>query len=480
MNQIKPLWQHQLDGIKLSVVKKDLGLLFEQGTGKTRTMIEILRRKYAEAGKLRKTLIFAPVIVCENWKKEFKMYSKVNQSDILVLTASGKKRIEEFTKAVGPTLSSAKIVVTNYEAAQMEDFYKLIMMWQPEILVCDESQRLKNHESKRAKAVMHLADLSQHNYILTGTPILNSAMDVFMQFRVLDRGETFGKNFYSFRNQYFQDANAGFKSKQNYFPKWEERVDTYGELQDRIQKKAIRVLKKDCLDLPPLVRTQLPVTLSKEQAKAYREMYTDYITWIDSKSSEPKAIVAQLAITKALRLQQIVSGFVNDENGTAHRLPCPRLDVLEDLLTSIDASAKIIIWATFKENYKQIAEVCQRVGRVYKELHGDISHKDREIGMNEFRTDPSVTVMIANQGAGGVGVNLVEASYSIYYSKGFKLEDDLQSSARNYRGGSEMHSKITRIDLVCNGTIDELINEALENKEQIGNQILGWSKNMQL
>ena len=181
-----------------------------------------------------------------------------------------------------------------------------------------------------------------------------------------------------------------------------------------------------------------------------------------------------------MRLQQIVSGFVNDENGTAHRLPCPRLDVLEDLLTSIDASAKIIIWATFKENYKQIAEVCQRVGRVYKELHGDISHKDREIGMNEFRTDPSVTVMIANQGAGGVGVNLVEASYSIYYSKGFKLEDDLQSSARNYRGGSEMHSKITRIDLVCNGTIDELINEALENKEQIGNQILGWSKNMQL
>jgi len=480
MSQVKPLWNHQVHAVAVAMRMRDLGLFMEMGVGKSRTMIEILRRKYAEAGKLRKTLIFAPVIVCENWKKEFKMYSKVNQSDILVLTASGKKRVQEFVNGVGTTLSTSKIVVTNYEATQMEDLYKLIMMWQPEILVCDESQRLKNHESKRAKAVMHLADISQHNYLLTGTPILNSAMDVFMQFRVLDRGETFGKNFYSFRNQYFQDANAGFKSKQNYFPKWEERVDTYSELQERIQKKAIRVLKKDCLDLPPLVRTQLPVTLSKEQAKAYREMYSDYITWIDSKSSEPKAIVAQLAITKALRLQQIVSGFVNDENGTAHRLPCPRLDVLEDLLTSIDASAKIIIWATFKENYKQIAEVCERVGREYRELHGDISHKDREIGMNEFRTDPKVTVMIANQGAGGVGVNLVEASYSIYYSKGFKLEDDLQSSARNYRGGSEMHTKITRIDLVCTGTIDEMINEALERKEDIGKNILGWSKNMEI
>ena len=218
---MRPLWAHQVQAIKAGLALRDLGLFFEMGTGKTRTMIEILRRKYAEKGQLRKTLILAPVIVCENWKQEFKMYSKVPQGEIVVLTKSGSKRVSEFITAAGEDLSKAKIIVTNYESMQMEDLYKLFMLWNPDIMVCDESQRLKNPDSKRAKAVMHLADLTQHNYILTGSPILNSAMDAYMQFRVLDRGETFGKNFFAFRNSYFSDANAGFKSKQAYFPKWE-------------------------------------------------------------------------------------------------------------------------------------------------------------------------------------------------------------------------------------------------------------------
>ena len=476
----RPLWQHQVQAIRASTVLKDLGLFFEMGTGKTRTMIEILRRKYAEKNQLRKTLILCPVIVCENWKKEFKMYSKIGQQHITVLKGSHTKRIEVLINAVGETLREPHILITNFEAMQMEDLYKLIMMWQPEIIVVDESQRLKNHESKRAKAVMHLADLTAHNYILTGSPILNSAMDAFMQFRVLDRGDTFGKNFYTYRNTYFEDANAGFKSKQSYFPKWEERPDTYDQLQHKIKAKAIRVLKKDCLDLPPLIRQSIGVSLSKEQAKAYREMYNDFITWVDSKSNEPRAVVATLAITKALRLQQIVSGFVNDEEGVPHRLPCPRLAALEELLTDLPPDTKIIIWAVFKENYKMIAEVCTKVGREYRELHGDISHADRERNLNDFRSDSKVTVMIANQAAGGVGINLVEASYCVYYSKGFSLEQDIQSEARNYRGGSEMHSKVTRIDIVCEGTIDVLINEALATKQQIGDQILGWRENMKL
>ena len=95
--------------------------------------------------------------------------------------------------------------------------------------------------------------------------------------------------------------------------------------------------------------------------------------------------------------------------------------------------------------------------------------------MDRFRKDDSCRVMIANQGAGGAGINLVEASYSIYYSKGFSLEHDLQSEARNHRGGSEIHDKITRIDLVCPNTIDESINEALSNKQHVADRILIWN-----
>lgn len=477
-----PLWQHQVHAIRVAEVNQDLGLLMEMGTGKTRTMIEILRRRYAAVNRLRKTLILCPIIVCENWKAEFKMYSKVSQGDILVLTKSGKQRVNAFINAVGEDLSKAKIVITNYEAMQMEDLYKLIMLWEPEILVCDESQRIKNPQSVRAKAVAQLADLTHHNYILTGTPILDGkGMDAFMQFRVLDRGQTFGKNFFGFRNRFFYDENAGM-NKENHFPDWQPRLDTYLEFQAMIKRKAIRVLKKDCLDLPPFVRQVVHCELSREQVKAYKEMYNEYITFIESKQGEPQAVVAQLAVTKSLRLQQIVSGFVKDENNGIHRLPCPRLTVLKELLEDLVVSGgnKVIVWAVFKENYTMIAELCASLGIDYRTLTGDTPAKERQSNMEDFRSNPDVRVMIANQGAGGVGVNLVEASYAIYYSKGFKLEDDLQSEARNYRGGSEMHTSVTRIDIVAPGTIDELVTEALANKQQVGNQILGWKEKMEL
>lgn len=469
----KSLWAHQEQALKVAEVTPDLGLFFEQGTGKTRTMIEIIRRRYAKVGKIEKTLVLAPVIVCDNWKKEFAMFSKIPQSAIVVLQKSGKKRIETFLKEVGPELLGEKIIITNYEAMEMQDLYKLFMAWGPKNLICDESQRLKNPQSVRAKAVVSLADNTQANFILTGTPILNSAMDSFMQFRVLDRGATFGKNFFAFRNQYFLDENAAFKGKQSYFPKWAPRPESYDQLQEKIKRKALRVLKKDCLDLPPFIRQEAVVELSAPQAKAYKEMMNEYITFIESQQG-PAAVIAQLAVTKALRLQQIVSGFVKDDLGNIHRLPCPRLDALSTLLEDIAPNNKVIVWASFKENYKMIAELCTKLGLGYTEIHGDISKAAVQNNMDIFRTAPGVRVMIANQKAGGVGINLVESNYSIYYSKNFSLEDDLQSEARNYRGGSEVHDKVTRIDLVAKGTIDELVNESLALKQSIGDKILGW------
>ena len=470
---IPNLWKHQADTIARGCREPDLGLLFEQGTGKTRTMIEIIRRLYANYNGVQKTIIFAPKIVNANWKKEFAMFSKINPKDILVLQKAGTKRIKDFLAAVGPDLSGSKIIITNYEAVQMDDLFSLLKQWGPRILVCDESQRVKNPDSLRAKKVVEIADLCAHNYVLTGTPILKNAMDIYMQYRILDRGQTFGRNFFAFRNMYFEDENAGFKGKQSYYPSWIARDEAYDILQDKISKKSVRVLKKDCLDLPPFVRQTVETEMSPEQTKAYKEMLREYITFLD-KQTGPAAVVAQLAVTKSLRLQQIVSGFAKDEHGNIHRLDCPRLKVLEELLDDIARNHKVIVWAVFHENYKMIAELCDALKLPYREIHGGITGPQVQQNMEDFRKDPEVRVMIANQRAGGVGVNLVESDYSIYYSKGYSLEDDLQSEARNYRGGSEIHKSVTRIDIVCPGSIDELVNEALTAKQTISDKILSW------
>ena len=475
MNSSRPLWKHQLNAIGLAGISRDLGLFFEQGTGKSRTTIEILRRKYASQNRVMRTIIFAPIIVCQNWKDEFAKFSKVQPRDVVTLTNAGKARVRDFVKAVGDDLKGGKIIVTNYEAVQMEDLYKLILAWKPEILVVDESQKCKSHTSKRAKLIVSIADMVEHRYILTGTPILNSPMDIFQQFRILDKGETFGKNFFGFRATYFSDANDRWKGKQSYFPKWQITPENLDRIQEKISKKAVRVLKSECLDLPPLIRQEYAVQLSKEQARMYKEMRDEYLAFIQKNKDEPRAVVAQLAITKALRLQQIVSGFVKDEHGQVHRMDCPRLEALSDLLEAITPGAKVIVWSVFKENYNMIAEVCKKLGIEWRAIHGDIPNNERIIGMQDFRENPNVRVMIANQAAGGAGVNLVEASYAIYYSKGFSLEQDLQSEARNHRGGSEMHAKITRIDLVAKETIDDLITKALHDKQQIADRILTWN-----
>jgi len=95
--------------------------------------------------------------------------------------------------------------------------------------------------------------------------------------------------------------------------------------------------------------------------------------------------------------------------------------------------------------------------------------------MDSFQSG-GVRALIAHPKAGGVGVNLTAAAFSIHYTRNYNLVDDLQAEARNYRGGSEIHNRITRIDIVSPGTIDESIVEALREKKSVQDFILGLKK----
>lgn len=464
--KIQP-WAHQLDGIERARSMRDFAFFFDMGTGKTATTINTIRHRYYEQAKVLKTLVLCPPVVCENWAREFDMHSWVGNK-CLVLDGSGTERLAKLKE-----FSHEKpIVITNYEALLMEPVFNFLKKWQPEILVCDESQKIKAHNSKRTKLAAKLAKDSLHNYILSGTPILNSAQDIFGQFLVLDRGETFSTNFTGFKHRFFFDANAGMPSHK-YFPSWEPRADTAQILNQLIYKKAMRVEKKTCMTLPPLVRTVINVPLSPKQQKAYAEMRKNFITFLNG-----EAVTAQLAITKALRLSQIVSGFVKTENDEEISFQdVPRLKALDEILENLNGQ-KVIIWACFHQNYRQIAEVCRKRGLGFAELHGAESliggsqKLSRQESIDKFQKDPACTVMIASPQAGGVGVNLTAAPVSIFFSRNFSLENDLQAEARNYRGGSEIHEKVTRIDLCTPNTIDELIMQALKDKVDLSNQIL--------
>lgn len=452
------LWKHQRDAIERAQNLNNYALLFQPGTGKSATLINILRQKYQKHGRALRTLILCPTVVCDNWKREWEKFSKVPKDQIAVLEGSGISRVG--------TVKSNKysILICNYQTLLMPTVVGALMDWGLEVIVADESHRLKTPSAKTTKAAIQLAEYCTYRYILTGTPVLKSLMDFYSQFRFLDGGETFGRNFLAFKNLYFYDANANAPAHIKWAD-WRVRPGAVNQVNEKIYRKASYADKADCLDLPPLLKQKIFVELSSKQKKAYQEMENLFITTVNGETA-----TAQIALTMGLRLMQIVSGFVTTEDGVTRFDDSPKAEALKEILEEIAPHHKVIVWACFKEDYETIREICKKLGLEFVELHGET--KDREGAITSFQSDSAIRVLIGNQGAGGIGVNLTAASYAIYYSRSFSLEHDVQSEARNYRGGSELHLKITRIDLVAKGTIDEKVLEALESKQAISNEVL--------
>lgn len=472
VKEIVPLWQHQREGVAQALKRGSFAFFFEQGTGKTLCTITTLRNLYAKAGRPLRTLVLCPAIVVPNWAEEFHRFSSCGDL-VQMLQGDKAKRIKALAA------EDRHIFITNFESLDMDGlFWKAVgklkkIIQEFDVIVVDEAHRCKNSTAKRTKMLIRLADKAKHRFILTGTPILNSEMDIWAQFRILDGGRALGASFLAFRNEFFTDMNAG-KPTHMYWPDWKPRPGCAEAIQERIKPQAMRVAKAECLDLPPLTTQRVLVPLEGDQRRHYDSMLKDYITFLGS-----KACTASMALTRALRLMQIASGFLplDGDGGWEPFLSCPRETALGDLLEDYSLGGPVIVWAAFKANYEAIASVCLRKQLTYGFLTGNESQKQKDQAVQDFRAG-RFRVLIAAPGAGGTGVNLIEAPTAIWYSRNFSLEHRLQSQARNYRGGSEMHAKITQIDLVSPGTIDEECFAALERKEAISENILAFSRRM--
>ncbi len=476
------LWAHQLACIERAKDRNHYALMLDMGTGKSRTLIEILKYKMNREKKILKTLIVSPIITLSNWRNEWLKYSKIDPKHVIILEGSAQKREKTFCdNAYRKGEAQGKVFILGYECLTMTELFMELKGWEPDVIVFDESQRLKSPETKRSKLAYKLANpvkaKKPATFILTGTPVLNSAMDLFQQFYVMDGGKSFGDNVYGFRAKYFTDKNAGFKGRANYFPDFVIKKGAVSEINKILMENGTRVEKSECLDLPPLVKTQIKVGMTPEQSKAYQELKTDFITFIND-----KACSATLAITKALRLMQITSGFISLDGQGEESDPVkiyfpktPKLKALEEILSDLTPKNKVLVWCVWKSDYTAIRELCHALKIKCVEVHGEISNEKKREAVDQFNQDESVRVFIGHPGAAGVGINLVTASYSLFYSRTFSLEQSLQAEARNYRGGSKEagHEKITRIDLVVENTIDELVVERLLGKEQLAGNLLG-------
>jgi len=509
-------WAHQKQDIeKIDNEKRDyFALFYDMGAGKTKTLLEILRAKAYDLNRVPKTLIVCPVVVMQNWAAEILMHTYFDVEIIEVVdgvTYPTGRKIKNPKKAL--KLQQAESNRTIFICSTQTVDSKEGSVWQTlkkqnfEFLGIDEAHQFKAFKGKRVSALHKLTNSNtlKYRYILTGTPVLQDATDLWAQFYILSPS-ILGANFYSFRAQYFYDKNAHMPSHVH-FPDWQPKDEayfkvngyaeeqTFKHLNKVIYQHASRVMKQDVLELPPFTTETINVPMEGEQLRIYNDFRNDLVAFLDTKKSNtklkkeiekellegaidldefelPETMKADLAIVKIIRLQQLICGIFTNEDGEVTLLPTRRLEMLKNALGMVhkDPTAKSIVWSVFKPTYEQLAKVCEELGLKYVFINGNMSKEEKDEAIYLFNNDPTVAVCIANQAAGGTGCNLTAANWSFYYSRSFNLAHDLQSEARNYRGGQKR--PCTRVDLITTDTVDARVLERLKEKKAHAEDIL--------
>lgn len=472
----RPPWQHQGAEWFISQNVSDRLLLWDMGTGKTLTAVVWLRIKYRQRQEAGPTLVLAPLATLSGWAKEFKENTPASVSGGVVVAANhGRKKLSGAKRAELIAKPTSQIVITNWDSLNLPPVLAAIKQKKFKDIVADEIHRIKNHSSKRFKNLLSFSDGATNRLGLTGTLITNNYMDVWAPCRFVDKGRTFGINFYSqFRDKYFYNRNAGGFVD---FPDWQPKRGIEEEISQRMASLASVKRKEECLSLPPRVVVRVDVALSTEQEKLYNEMAEDLVA--ESLSGDASATNA---LVKLLRIRQILAGFISVDRDvddpSVQRIHLirenPRLEALIDLLEDITPGAKVVVWTTFRANYPMLRAAVDKVLGYeggYAELTGET--KDRDAEIKRFQEDPRCRVFISNPQAGGTGVNGLQhaANYCIYFDRSHNAEHYWQSRDRIHRGGSEVHSKITEIHLVAGGTLDEDVLVALEKKENFADNI---------
>lgn len=362
--------------------------------------------------------------------------------------------IEEFTdlpaigvqgsyqKKVKALQSKELIKVIGYDSLATKLTPQLMSVdW--EMALADESTNLKRYKSKQTKKAVKIFADTPYKMIMTGTPYTNKLFDVWSQYLFLDGGRTFGRSFWDFRFKYFRPW--GFD--------WKPRPGTNEKFQKIIAEGAFRVLKKDCLDLPPKIKKRIVVELDPKAKKVYDGLMKEWLYQLDDGS----IIEAKYIVQKMTQFAKICSGWVGET-----KLPCTKRSTLEALLNDIkDRSKGIVIWCRFIDEVNDVVEICEKVGLSGLTFTGNDSAKEV---VNAFQKNEKLKVFVTTIKKGAKAITLTKASHVIYYGCDYDYELKVQSEDRTHRIGSEIHDRIQYYEMYTKDTVEQSAFESIKNK----------------
>ena len=476
IHSVEP-FAHQQKHLEEHLTEKAWGLLWEQGTAKTKPIIDTASILYLR-GEINGLLVVAPPGVERNWNTDeipTHMPPDVALDTLVQVFKTAKKATQAHKRAMNSLFNhdGLAVLLMSYNGFMTKEGKVLAAKFLKEkkvLYVLDEAHNIKTPSAKRTKSIVASGKYAKYRRILTGTPVAVGPFDVYSQIRFLD--EYFWKNkgihgTVEFRNlfgRWFTAADC--KKLHGYDPGYDklieyQNLDLLGKYLDDITD---RVLKDDVLDLPPKLYQKRYFEMSREMKAAYEQLQNEMMLEIGD-----NLITAELPIVMQLRLQQISCNYVpvgDEEPVHMFSEKNPRLGVMEQIRDETFSPG--IIWARFRHDIDQIMDL---LGKSAVRYDGAVDQDQSERNKQAFQRGDAQW-FVGNAQKGGSGLTLTQAKTMVYYSNSFRLLDRLQSEDRAHRGGMDQHP-VTYIDIMSDSNIDEHIVTNLRNKRDVSAEILG-------
>lgn len=426
------------------------GHFLEMRLGKTPlTLAEyaLFQKRYG----FHKLLVISPNTYKEDWATEFKKYGLTDPVHVF------ESRHREEARAL-----RHGFMVVNYEALKERDTMAILEAFidNKTMVVADESIKMKTHDSLQTSACLELGKLAPVTRVLSGMPLSKGPADLYAQFRFIKRLE--GHNFYAFRNKY--SKMGGFKKKKVVGTRNEEQLEAFRA------SCSFTAKRKDWAD--PLVAEYYTSMLhmGPEQQRAYDEMNQELYLMLESGFE----IAASQVVTKLLKLQQISSGFIIDDEKRVHRiLPAsktPKMARLKQILEETDQ--KVIVFFHYQQTGDDLLEELAefnpakiRSAQWMKRNGVDIvSEKAR------FNNDRSCRVIVANTTAAKYGHDLSgvhgdRCGTTVYFENNYNLDDREQTEKRNTAAVQDWNN--VYIDLVSSPVEEQAVKSLIEKMDLV-------------
>jgi len=460
-------YKHQLTALEKSWNKENFAYFMEMGTGKTKVLIDNLALLY-DKGKIDSALIVAPKGVVKTWyEQELPTHLPDHIENVTVLWQPNiTKGQQEKLDTLFEIESALHIFIMNVEALSTDKGVKFASKFlnsHKTLMAIDESTTIKTPSAKRTKNIIGLGKTAKYRRIMTGSPITKNPLDLYSQCEFLDPWLLDFTSWYAFRNRYAEMKTIHVHGRSIQVV---DKFQNLSELSETVKTFSDRVLKEDCLDLPPKNFTKRHIILTHDQRKIYEQMKKAAMAVLNGKVTTTMTVLTQL-----MRLHQITCGHFTADDGSVQLIPNNRITELMNILE--ETEGKVIIWANYQRDVNQIIKnVTEKYGKEsIVDYYGLTPQEDRQDNIRKFQNGSECRFLIGTPQTGGYGITLTKANTVVYFSNGYDLEKRLQSEDRAHRIGQKKN--VTYIDIICEDTVDEKIVEALRKKINIASEVLG-------